>query len=173
MLKSPFCAAQSTKTSLQRPTPAAKVRAEDPRVLAAELLRLPLGTQSPRDLTRLCRFRAPQKWPNLDPSAQVAPGLGPFVYFDHGVCYHGIGIVSPPLTLQSETGARLERSGRAFCFVSVHLTDRLPRSLGRFFREILDLAPEEKSLYNTFDDCLVFNGQPRQLLELTSKILVF
>ena len=35
MLKSPFCAAQSTKTSLQRPTPAAKIWAKDRRVLAA------------------------------------------------------------------------------------------------------------------------------------------
>ena len=51
---------------------------------------------------------------------------GPFVYFDHGVCYHEIGSVSPPLTLQSETGARLKRSRRAFCFVSVHFNRQAP-----------------------------------------------
>ncbi len=62
--KAPF--AQSTKTSsVLRPTPAALVRTKDRTVLAAELLRVPLGTQSPGDLTRLCRFRAPQKWPRL------------------------------------------------------------------------------------------------------------
>jgi hypothetical protein len=54
-----------------------------------------------------------------------------------------------------------------------HFRTRWVRALSRFFREILDLAPEEKSLYNTFDDCFVFNWQTRQLLKLASKILVF